>query len=280
VPQVPASLPGAADRLPPARGSKSAPRATFASAKAAAGLLAAAAARTAPAPPFAGASPGALPPGPAAAGPEPSRRWSLAGYVHARRGGSPDLAAGGSLGGSQAGARLAYRLAGPRDAPLSLVGRVSAPFAGRGAEAAIGIEWQPRRGLPLRLAAERRQALAAGGRSALSVGVHGGVSDARAIAGFRIDAYGQAGLVGLRARDPFVDGQLRILRPAGRNGGLRLGAGIWAAAQPGVGRVDMGPSASLRIAPARTTLILDWRHRAAGNARPGSGPALTVWTDF
>jgi hypothetical protein len=134
--------------------------------------------------------------------------------------------------------------------------------------------------VPLRIAAERRQALGRGGRSAFSLGVHGGVSDVAAAAGFRLEAYGQAGIVGLQARDVFVDGQLRALRPVARQGGLKVGGGVWAAAQPGVARLDIGPSASLRIAGADTTVILDWRHRAAGNARPGSGPALTVWTDF
>jgi hypothetical protein len=200
-----------------------------------------------------------------------------------RRGSGPRLAPGGglagSLGGSQAGARLGYRLSGG-GAPLSLIARVSAPLAGAGAEGAVGIEWQPRAEVPLRIAAERRHGLDAGGRSALSVGVHGGVADVKAPAGFRLDAYGQAGLVGLRARDPFVDGQARVSRPVAMAGRLRLGAGLWGAAQPGASRLDLGPSASLRIAPARTTLFLDWRHRAAGNARPGSGPALTVWTDF
>jgi hypothetical protein len=65
-------------------------------------------------------------------------------------------------------------------------------------------------------------------------------------------------------------------------GGVRLGPGAWAAAQPGLARVDLGPQASFRLplAGRNVTVAADWRQRLAGNARPGSGPTLTLATDF
>jgi hypothetical protein len=63
---------------------------------------------------------------------------------------------------------------------------------------------------------------------------------------------------------------------------MRFGAGAWAAAQPHVSRVDIGPHAELRLPLPGTnaSLAADWRFRVAGNARPGSGPALTLAADF
>jgi hypothetical protein len=207
-----------------------------------------------------------------------ARRWSIAGWAQLRPGDSPSLAAGGMLGGSQAGLRFAYRLGGGAAAPLALTGRLSGPLRAGGGEAALGLEWQVSRGLPLRVAAERRQAIGGGGRSALALSVHGGVSEVPLGGALRLDAYGQAGIVGRRARDPFAEAMVRVAAPVGRRGRLRLGAGAWAAAQPGAARLDIGPGASLRLPGA--TVAIDWRHRAAGGAAPGSGPAFTLWSDF
>jgi hypothetical protein len=140
------------------------------------------------------------------------------------------------------------------------------------------VEWKPLRRVPLRLVAERREALGREGRSDFGLTAHGGVSEA-SMGPFRIDAYAQAGAVGVRARDLFGDGAVRAALPLGR---LRLGAGGWAAAQPGVSRVDLGPHVSLRLplAGKSVTIAADWRFRVAGNARPGSGPALTLASDF
>jgi hypothetical protein len=148
-----------------------------------------------------------------------------------------------------------------------------------GAEAALGVDWKPLRRLPVHLLAERRQALGPDGRSAFAVTLYGGVSDSPA-GPFRIDAYAQAGIVGARSRDGFADGSLRVSLPLG--GRIRFGAGAWAAAQPGLARLDLGPQAALRlpVAGRSVTLAADWRVRVAGNAEPGSGPTLTLATDF
>jgi hypothetical protein len=205
---------------------------------------------------------------------EPSR-WTASAWLHGRGGEASALAPGGQLGGSQAGTRIGYR---PSPA-LLLTGRLSAPLRGAGgAEGAVGVEWQPASSLPLRLLAERRQRLGREGRSAWAATLYGGVGEVPLPAGFRLEAYGQAGAVGARSRDLFAEGSAKVSAPL--SSGLSLGAGIWGAAQPGASRLDIGPSLNLRLPQMRASLSADWRFRAAGGAQPGSGPALTLWTDF
>jgi hypothetical protein len=232
------------------------------------------------------ATPAALAPLPgqpfAPSPPRPHRaagRWSASAWAFARRGDGAALASPGTLGGSQLGGRLSYRLNDSSARPLSLTARFSAP-AGRiaGAEIALGLEWQPARAVPLRLLAERRQALGGEGRSAFALLAHGGVDDRPVAAGLRLDLYAQAGIVGARSPDLFADGAARLSLPIGLAGRVRLGAGAWAAAQPGVARLDAGPHVSLRL--PGVSLALDWRMRLAGEAAPGSGPAATLSTDF
>lgn len=143
----------------------------------------------------------------------------------------------------------------------------------------MGVSWKPSRRLPVHILAERRQALGGEGRSAFAVTAYGGVGDAP-LGPFRVDAYAQAGLVGARSLDPFGDGSVRLSLPLGER--ARLGAGAWAAAQPGLSRLDLGPQASLSlpVAGRAVTVAADWRMRVAGNAHPGSGPTVTLGTDF
>lgn len=223
-----------------------------------------------------------LPAGAGAATPhrDTPSRWSFAAWSFLRRGDSAALAPGGTLGGSQAGALARFRLNGDPARPLAVAIRLSSPVRRpAGAEAALGIDWRPSRRVPLHLLAERREGLGREGRSAFGLTVHGGVSDAP-FAGLRVEAYAQAGIVGTRSLDLFGDGALRLSLPLGRR--ARLGAGAWAAAQPGLSRLDLGPQASLRLplAGRSVTVAADWRLRAAGNAGPGSGPTLTLATDF
>ncbi|HWT12529.1 MAG TPA: hypothetical protein VN231_07230 [Allosphingosinicella sp.] len=213
---------------------------------------------------------------PAAATPANLSRWSASTWLLLRhdRGGAA-LAPGGTLGGSQAGLRVHYRL----DRALALSARLSLPLREtRAAEAAAGLDWRPFAGLPVHLLAERRQALGRGGRSAFVLTLYGGHSG-RIGRRLALEAYGQAGLVGLRSRDPFVDGAGRISAPLGR---FEVGAGAWAAAQPGASRLDVGPHVALRLPGlgGNMRLIADWRIRVAGDAAPGSGPAFTLASDF
>ena len=101
----------------------------------------------------------------------------------------------------------------------------------------------------------------------------------------RGEFYAQAGYVGGRFATPFVDGQLRIDREAVRVGDavLRAGGATWGGAQKGASRLDIGPTASVTVAigeSAAARVAVDWRFRVAGDARPGSGPALTLSAGF
>ena len=192
------------------------------------------------------------------------------------RPGPASLATGGTLGGSQAGARLTYYVTPMFAASL----RSSTPVGGtRGGEIAAGLRVTPFRSIPIALTAERRQAIGStgGGRSAFAIFIEGGVYQRPVPWGFEVDAYAQAGVVGARRRDLFADGGLTMTRPL--FGRYAAGFGMWGGVQPGIYRLDMGPRVSMRV---RNTMRvhLDWRQRVAGNAEPGSGPALTLAADF
>ncbi len=208
-------------------------------------------------------------------------RWSASAWAFLRRGESPQLAAGGTLGGSQIGGRISYRINDDEVRPLSVSAGFYAPL-GRpaGSEAAMGLEWKPIAELPVRLLAERRQKVGREGRSAFAAMAYGGVSEA-AIGPALFDAYAQAGVVGVRSRDLFADGSVAITLPIDEERSFKLGAGAWAAAQPGVSRLDVGPQLSIKIPGTRKLrLNADWRVRIAGDAAPASGPSLTLATEF
>jgi hypothetical protein len=242
-----------------------------------------------PSPGFSDAGDPYTPPPAAPAAPpswRPGRsRLSGSAWMFLRGMGSPGvLASGGQLGGSQAGARLAYRITGEESAGLSVVGRYYAPIPDdSGAEAALGLEWQPWAKVPVRLGVERRFKLGPQGRNAWSAYAAGGFY--RILPGrVELDGYGQAGVVGTKQRDLFVDGAVRAGKqmPVGRNKTLILGGGVWGAAQPGVSRLDLGPRAALRMPVKRATVTaaVEGRMRVAGNAMPGSTAALTLAADF
>ncbi|TPG14191.1 hypothetical protein EAH87_16630 [Sphingomonas koreensis] len=216
---------------------------------------------------------------PASLAARPSR-WSGSAWLVARGGGAGRGAGfgGGQLGGSQAGLRIAYSL----KRKLAAVARLTTPLEGKGRELAIGIDWQPTR-LPLRLIAEQRIVLD-GGKGGPAVGLVGGIGPAAIGGGFDLEAYGQAGAIDRHSLEGFADGAARVTRRLATIGRARIdvGGGAWGGAQRGAARLDIGPSAVLALpvgrVPAR--LMLDWRQRIAGGARPGSGPALTLATDF
>ncbi|PQM28085.1 hypothetical protein CVO77_06090 [Sphingopyxis lindanitolerans] len=212
--------------------------------------------------------------------------WSLGGWLYLRAGsadGAKAIAAGGQLGGSQAGIRLAYGFGD--DGRLRAYGRATMA-ARRPAqrELAFGAAFAPVPHLPVDVAIEQRVAIGSEGRTALAAMVTGGVGDIPLPAGFRLDAYAQAGIVGTRRRDGFADGAVIIDRRLGgdKRSPLRLGALAAGAVQPGAARIDIGPRLTVRL-PAvgkGSRIALDWRQRIAGDARPASGVALTLATDF
>ncbi len=185
------------------------------------------------------------------------------------------LASGGTLGGSQAGARLTYAF----NRWLAASVRTTSPFGGsRGVEVAAGVRVAPFRSIPVAFTAERRQSISPdGGRSAFALFAEGGLYRQPMPLDFSLDAYVQAGVVGFNSRDLFADGAFAFTRPVW--GRVSAGFGVWGGAQPGLYRVDAGPRISVRV---RNNIYanIDWRQRIVGNARPASGPALTLGADF
>lgn len=185
------------------------------------------------------------------------------------------------LGGSQAGVRLTYALDDARR--FALAGRLSTALGSRQREAAIGVDWQPTP-LPIHLVAEQRIGIE-GARGGPSIGVIAGVGPLPVLAGVRIEAYGQAGGIARDGRvEGYADGAARVARPVAAIGAatIDLGLGAWGGAQRGAARLDVGPtvSAAVPIGGQALRLSVEWRERVAGAARPGSGPVLSIGTDF
>jgi hypothetical protein len=212
--------------------------------------------------------------------------WSLGGWLYLRGGAlaAPEgIAAAGQLGGSQAGLRLAYGLGSTGRSRV--YGRATVALRRlEQRELAFGLAFAPVGHWPLDVAIEQRVAVGREGRTALAAMVSGGVGDVALPHGFRLEAYGQAGIVGARRRDGFADGAVVIDRRVGadESSPLRVGALAAGAVQPGAARVDVGPRLTLRLPDVGqgSRIALDWRQRIAGDARPASGLALTLASDF
>ncbi len=209
-------------------------------------------------------------------------RWAGSGWMLWRSGvtGMPIGLNGSILGDSQAGARISYAIDPARR--ITMVGRFSTPLSAPGRELALGIEWRPGE-WPVRLVAEHRIPLD-GGQGGPTLGMIGGVGAVPLIHNFRLESYGQAGVILRDGGVGFADGALRINRRVAHVGGIdmSIGGGLWGGIQPDAARLDVGPSLGLSL-PVRShslRLSLDWRERVAGNAMPRSGPALTLGADF
>ncbi|MBA3526960.1 MAG: hypothetical protein H0T82_08590 [Sphingomonas sp.] len=204
-------------------------------------------------------------------------RWQMSSWAVLRGLPAPGaLVSGETLGGSQAGARVTYAV--NRSLAASL--RMTSPIGGsRGAEIAAGIRWQPLRSIPVAITAERRQSISphGGGRNDFALFAEGGLYRQPMPWRFELDAYAQAGVVGLTERDIFADGAVAFTRPV--FGRFSAGFGVWGGYQPGLYRLDAGPRVSIRIRD-NIRAHVDWRQRVVGNAQPTSGPALTLAADF
>ena len=207
-------------------------------------------------------------------------RWSGSAWAFVRGAGDAGGVATPQLGGSQIGARVAYRL--DARGRVAAVARVAAATGVRQQEAAIGVEWQPTR-LPIRLVAEQRIGIA-NIRGGPAIGLVGGVSALPLGAGLRVDGYAQGGVIARNRADGYVDGAASVGRTIASRGRARLelGLGAWGAAQRGAARLDLGPSlvAVLPVEARAIRVGVQWRERVAGNARPGSGAVLSIGADF
>jgi hypothetical protein len=225
-----------------------------------------------------------------------TRRWSVAAYSLAREGSGEALAAAPVLGGGQAGAAVAWRVNPLGKQRISVVGRVTAAAGpeggidGQTTEAALGLRWEPSREIPIAIDVERRFALGLYGRNAWAARVSGGAQKEVGAFGQRLklEGYAETGVVEgfTDTPDVYAGGQLRGAVPLFRLGQTRFdaGAGAWAGVQRSFGvtasRLDLGPSARIRIMPWPFFAQVDYRARVAGNALPGSGPVLTVAGEF
>lgn len=212
-----------------------------------------------------------------------SDRWQASAWVLWRPGGAGgDIARTGRLGGSQAGVRVDHDLVPSSRSRIAAYARATSALERPAArEAALGLAIQADRDIPVTLAIERRASLGEGGRNANAAYVAGGFGPTRIIESVEASGYAQAGIVGFRRRDTFVDGKFSLLAPVAK-GPLKLGGSLSGGAQPGVHRVDVGPEAQLRLPLPATSarLSLEWRERIAGRAAPASGIALTLAADF
>lgn len=211
--------------------------------------------------------------------------WSASAWLYFRDGSGAaprGIGASSQLGGSQGGARMAYGFGAA--GRLRAYARTTIAFEQpRQRDAAFGLAFAPIADMPVDVAIEQRVAAGRDGRTALAAMASGGVADVRLPAGFRLDAYAQAGVVGAHRRDAFADGAVVVDRGLGREGAsLRFGLLAAGAVQPGAARVDVGPRLTLRLPDVGQggRIALDWRQRVAGDARPTSGLALTLAADF
>ena len=201
-------------------------------------------------------------------------------------GSAPNLATNGQLGASQAGIRIQQPLIrNDRQTLIAFNLRVSAPLDQRlGREAGLGLATRPVKQIPVELIFERRVALDRGGRNALAVIAAGGFDDKPIIRKVSMSGYAQTGMVGFSQNDGFIDGALRVERALldHNHTGLRIGAGMWGAAQPNAARIDAGPILAVkqRLGAANLRISAEYRWRVAGKVRPASGPALSIGTDF
>lgn len=182
-----------------------------------------------------------------------------------------------SLGGSQLGARLF--LQGART-PVGLTGRISRALGAHDVEVSAGYAL---RGHGLGLLVERRQRLDVRNGAFVVTG-YGGAYDVKLPAGARFDGFAQAGVAGVHSRRWFGDAQARVTKRGEIYPGVSLGAGggAWASAQYGARRVEVGPLVEMRVRAATTGMRVAWEYRlrVTGDAKPRSGPALTVGLDF
>lgn len=213
-----------------------------------------------------------------------NERWHAGAWLLWRRSTSMDNPAvpTGQLGGSQAGVRLDYDLRPDAASRMTAYGRLTTALQRPTApEAAVGLSIQPVRAIPITLAAERRIALGTGGRNANAVMAVGGFGPTPIAPSVMAEAYAQTGIVGFRQRDAFIDGKFSLTTPLSDTP-FRLGAALSGGAQPGASRLDIGPELQFRLPLPQTNarLSVEWRERIAGNARPGSGLAITLAADF
>jgi hypothetical protein len=225
-----------------------------------------------------------------------TKRWSVGAYALQRPGTGEALAASPVLGAGQMGAAVAWRVNPLGKQRISLFGRYTVAALPEGGidnetgEAAVGVRYEPSRRVPVAIDVERRIALGLFSRNAWAARVSGGGQGEVPAFGrrLRLEGFGEAGVVEgfTDTPDVYAGGQARGAVPLFQLGRTRFdaGAGGWGAVQRSFGvtasRLDLGPSARIKVEPWPFYAQVDYRARVAGNALPGSGPVLTVAGEF
>jgi hypothetical protein len=207
-------------------------------------------------------------------------------FIRARTDGNAPLGSG-QYGGGQSGLIATYALSrfsgDTHQSKIALLLRGAIAHDNTAErEAAAGLRWHPARDVPFSVTVERRFRNARS--DAFAAYLAGGVSERALPLDFRLDGFAQAGFVAQKDGGAFFDASARAKRGVSHIGAvaIRAGAGVWTGGQQGVFRIDVGPTISgdIPLADTRLSLSADWRFRIAGDARPASGPALTLSTGF
>jgi hypothetical protein len=212
----------------------------------------------------------------------PSSPFSFYAY-HFVRGGPSTSALDGreQYGGSQSGFVATYSLARNDGLALQVRGAIAHDRLSE-RELAAGLRLKPFQSLPVSITAERR--FRNDRRDAFAVFVAGGKSDVTLPLGFKAEGFAQAGVISDKRSGAFFDFAVRADRKlfAVGKAPVAAGSGIWGGGQRGVFRIDAGPTITAEIAvdEARLRISADWRFRVEGDARPASGPAVTLSTSF
>jgi hypothetical protein len=210
-------------------------------------------------------------------------KGSISGYVFVRGDrGAATLSGSGLLGGSQAALFLeAPNFFSVHGIDIRPVGRLT--FAGLRQtpdELAGGISARSSIGdFRIDGVVERRVGLKRSGRDAIAVRASIGVYKAIDRTPLTVSGYVHTGIVGLHRRDKFAEAEGRLVFTEGRKFRyMKPGVALWTAAQPQVSRIDIGPTLDVPVmrTPINMSIRTDWRFRIGGNARPASGPTLTL----
>jgi len=221
-------------------------------------------------------------------------RWSLYSWAFVRSGSTRTRTAPGPApvyGASQAGAILQHRLA-PKSPikPIAYLRATRSLVEQPESEVATGVSARPLAALPVRAAAEVRLTDNQFGSDVRPAAF--AITEVPPVAlplGLAGEVYAAAGYVGGKADTGFLDGQMTVTSNIAsfdlrriEDTRLSVGAGAWGGVQRGVHRVDVGPTVrldlSLGAVPARVSI--DYRERLDGEARPSSGFAATLSTQF
>lgn len=192
------------------------------------------------------------------------------------------------LGGGASGASFAFTPKPLARRPLSFFARsyvpnrtLSQPDDAAG-QAAVGVSWKPFARLPVTVSAEQLIALGPRARDDFSVRVGGGGE--RRLRGLHLTGYGEAGTVGFKG-DFFAGGQMTLEKRLKLPLDFAVAPGIaaWTAVDSTdrtVARFDFSPTLRVQHPKLPVVLTVDYRLRAAGEAAPGDGVALSLYGQF